>query len=154
MFEWIFVKGDILGLQREAIAMDFIAFLVAFMVSWLVVMKLLLKRIGKEKLDAYAKKGGFIDYSDMYFFFTRNAQYLACLFLVFVFMIFFFTHLLDVSNTYQCAQLGEWRERFLDEKLKGLNNSEKLFNITFSFIGSNGTVSNQVNSIVEYANRT
>lgn len=136
MHDWIFIINDSFGTKRVALIMDFLAFLVSFIFSWYILFRFFKKSLGK-RADAYAKKLGFKCYSDLANEFTNRVIFIATNFLVFVLSVYFFTHLMDIKETYQCAMLGEWIERHMAANNPLINETINLSRFNFTLVDVN-----------------
>ena len=139
MLEWLFISHDPLLAARWSIIETFLIFWVVFMIISWTISSLVIKLV-KNK-DDFARKLDFDDFKELRFFFMRDTTFAACNFLMFIVVVYTFTHQADIILNYKNAILIDASDRctgaggFLTcskSGLYGLNISGFLSNFTIN----------------------
>ena len=101
MLEWLFISHDPLLAARWSIIETFLLFLAVFMIISWTISSLVIKLV-KNK-DEFAKRLDFDNFAELRFTFMRDVAFASCNFLMFLIVVYTFTHQADIITNYSNA---------------------------------------------------
>lgn len=106
MYDWAWISNDPMMVYRIGMIQDAVVFCFGMLAVWLILFEIG-KRYNRAYWDTWAEKYGFKDFEELRFSFTRIMFGASGTFIGLVCMVYFFTHIIEIQNTYLAGAMLE-----------------------------------------------